>query len=446
MIETVWDAVHFLDNVIDVNKYPLDRIDYMTKQTRKIGLGIMGFADMLLKLGIPYNSDEAVKYGKYLMELINKEGHAASAKLAHTRGSFPLFDTSTLQHQYESMRNGTVTTIAPTGTISIIAGVSSGIEPIFAYAFVRNVMDNDALAEVNPILKAKLEEDGLYSDALMKRIAAEGTLAHIEEIPESIRRVFVCAHDISPEYHIKMQAAFQQNTDNAVSKTVNFNNDATVEDVAQTYWLAYTLGCKGTTIYRNGSRENQTLSIGTNAKSAELKPAIVPTEPKKAPIPAVAKPRPRGETLTGITKRVKTGCGNLYVTVNFDEHGAAEVFTSTGKAGGCPSQSEAVARLTSIALRSGIDVNYIVKQIRGIRCPSTIRQNGLSCTSCPDAIARVILEAQERMEKTDVPMTETKAVCPVSVSGDAACPECGTTMEHEGGCVACRNCGYSKCN
>lgn len=434
---TVRDAVHFLDNVIEINRYPLAQIEETTKATRKIGLGVMGFADMLLRLGMPYDSKEAVAFADQLMHDINAWGHDASAVLGRERGSFPLFAKSVYREE-PALRNGTVTTIAPTGTLSIIAGCSSGVEPVFAYVYIRNVMDGTEMLEVNPVLRETLEKQGLYSDGLMRRIAKEGTLAHIEELPAEIRRVFVCAHDISPEAHVRMQAAFQAHTDNAVSKTVNFRRTATRAEVAEVYRLAYRLGCKGVTIYRDASRENQVLNIGSVHKSAEAKPfgSIVP--------------RPRPAVTRGVTERMQTGCGNLYVTVNYDENGICEVFTSTGKAGGCPSQSEATARLASVSLRSGVCVDEIIHQLRGIRCPSTVRRDGVNCTSCPDAIARVIEKVRSDLEPPapDAPPASPKAEHPSVHTPQELhfCPECGAVLEHEGGCVACRSCGYSKCN
>ncbi len=451
LARTVEKAVHFLDNVIDVNKYPLEIIDFTTKQTRKIGLGVMGWADMLLMMGIPYNSDEAVKLADKLMEFITSTGRQESMRLAKVRGAFPLFEQS-IYKDGEPLRNATVTTIAPTGTLSIIAGVSSGVEPVFSYVYIRSVMDRTEMLEVNPILRKLLEEKDLYSDALMRRIAEEGTIAHIEEIPEDIRRVFTSAHDISPMYHIRMQAAFQNHTDNAVSKTVNFAHDATEADVAEVYKLSFKLGCKGVTSYRDGSREQQVLNLAPK-KEQVTEPAAEPT--KVQPENYVVVPRPRPDVTQGITEKVAIGCGNLYITVNYDEHGICEVFTNTGKAGGCPSQSEATARLVSVALRSGIDVKTIVSQLRGIRCPSTIRQQGLKCTSCPDAIARAIekVVASNGFKESGVQVTEavypSKKTAPVQESAVSAqirvCPECGAKVEHEGGCVMCRNCGYSKC-
>lgn len=448
LADTVKKAVHFLDNVIDANKYPLDKIGHVTKQTRKIGLGVMGWADSLLLMGIPYNSEEAIALGEKLMKFITETGRTESAELAKTRGTFPLFEESILP-QETPQRNATITTIAPTGTLSIIAGCSSGVEPVFGYVYIRNIMDGTQMIEVNPILKAELTKRGLYTDELMKRIAQEGTVAHIEELPEDLRRVFVSAHDISPEYHIRMQAAFQRGTDNAVSKTVNFANSATREEVAEVYTLAFRLDCKGVTIYRDGSRNEQVLNIGKVKKDGEA--AAEPDEEKHIV------PRPRPDTVIGVTERVKIGCGNLYITVNYDDKGICEVFTNTGKAGGCPSQSEATARLASIALRSGIDVKSIIGQLKGIRCPSTIRQPGLKCTSCPDAIAKVIervYRQQAELGKWPALPEFTPKAKPVPVSEakpDEAvgklhfCPECGAKLEHAGGCVICTQCGYSKC-
>lgn len=445
--QTVHMAVHFLDNVIEVNKYPLEQIDHMTRQTRKIGLGVMGWADMLLRMGIPYDTQEAVELADQVMDFISAEGRKESIRLAKERGTFPMFPDSTYD-QSTPMRNGTVTTIAPTGTISIIAGCSSGVEPVFAFAFIRNIMDNTELVEVNPILKDVLVKRGIYSEELMRRVVAEGTLAHIKEIPEDIRRVFVCAHDISPEAHVRMQAAFQRHTDNAVSKTVNFTHDATIEDVAKVYTLAYELGCKGVTIYRDGSRQFQVLNIGKVNKEEDSATAQADTEELSTLPGEKITPRQRPAILTGLTEQMKIGCGNLYVTVNYDENGICEVFTSTGKVGGCPSQSEATARLASIALRSGLSVKEIVHQLEGIRCPSTIRQSGVNCTSCPDAIAKVVKKVAKMLAEGKKPslsnMTEQENTN--AILDDNNCPECGAKMEHEGGCISCRQCGYSKCS
>lgn len=442
----VHDAVHFLDNVIDINKYPLNEIEETTKQTRKIGLGVMGWADMIARMGIPYDSDEAVELARKLMGFIRQEGHNASKQLAKARGPFPLFSQSIYAGE-EPLRNAAVTTIAPTGTLSIIAGCSSGVEPVFAHVFIRNIMDGTEMIEVNPVLKEVLEERGLYNIDLMNQIAAQGSLRHVDGLPDDVKRVFASAHDISPLYHIKMQAAFQQGTDNAVSKTVNFAHKATMEEVREVFELAYELGCKGVTIYRDGSRDSQVLNIGSVKKEADK---------REAPCPTGLRPRPRPPVMCGLTERVQIGCGNLYVTVNYDEHGICEVFTSTGKAGGCPSQSEATARLASIALRSGVSVDEVLKQLRGIRCPSTIRRADVHCTSCPDAIARVVEKTVEMLKQQkqsgEVPSppkgmgmraTQRQNELPGQIH---YCPECGEKLEHEGGCVSCRSCGYSRCN
>lgn len=443
--KTVFDAVHFLDNVIDVNKYPLEEIDKMTKQTRKIGLGIMGFADMLIMLKIPYNSDKAVQIADMVMEFIDKKSKEASRELAKVRGVFPEFKDS-IYKDGEPIRNSTTTTIAPTGTISIIAGASSGIEPLFAVAFVRNVMDNDKLAEVHPYFEEVMRSNGLYNDKLMMEVAKYGTPSHIEGIPKEIKDVFVTAHDISPIWHIKMQGAFQRHTDNAVSKTVNFRNEATIEEVKEVYELAYKLECKGVTIYRDGSRDSQVLSVGST--KGEPKNETENLDKDKAP-------RVRPQLTRGITEKVRVGCGNLYITVNYDENGICEVFTNVGKAGGCPSQSEATARLISIGLRSGIDVNEIVEQLKGIRCHSTLRQKAynsdIKVLSCPDAIARTIEklmkfnEWETKKDLKDEICIEQLAPSQTNTKTEIRCPECGGIITHQDGCVICPNCGYSKC-
>lgn len=444
---TVKKAVHFLDNVIDVNKYPLPEIDRMTRGTRKIGLGVMGWADMLLKLYIPYNSQEALSLAEKIMRFIQEESKKASIEIAEKKGVFPFYDKSIYKEQGIKIRNATTTTIAPTGTLSIIAGVSSGIEPLFAISYIRNVMDNDELVEVNPVFRQIAEKEGFYTDKLMRSIAKKGSIADFDEIPKNIRNIFVTSHDISPEAHIRMQAVFQKYTDNAVSKTVNLRHDATKEDVREVFVQAYKLNCKGVTIYRDGSRDAQVLNIGKVTKEDEK-------QQQKAAASVVA-PRPRPDITTGFTEKVKIGCGNLYITVNYDENGICEVFTNTGRAGGCPSQSEATSRLVSIALRSGMDVKSIVEQLKGIRCPSTIRQKGLKVLSCPDAIGRLIEKVARiqngkdeeiaselsGIDTWDIPRPTAKC----DAEPNSTCPECGEPVEHEGGCVVCRNCGFSKC-
>jgi len=447
---TVWKAVHFLDNVIDVNKYPLPEIDRMTKGTRKIGLGVMGWADMLCKLNIPYNSQQALDLAEKVMHFIREESRKASMELAEKKGVFPLYDKSIYKELGIKLRNATTTTIAPTGTLSIIAGVSSGIEPLFAISYVRNVMDNDELVEVNPLFKKIATEDGFYTDELMRKIARKGSIKDFPEIPKAVREVFVTAHDVSPEYHVRMQAAFQKYTDNAVSKTVNLPHSATKDDVRSVFELAYKTNCKGVTLYRDGSRESQVLNIGAVNTKESGKEASKSSGCGCTHI----SPRTRPDITTGFTEKVRIGCGNLYITVNYDEHGICEVFTNLGRGGGCPSQSEATSRLVSIALRSGMDVKSLVEQLKGIRCATTIKQRGLKVMSCPDAIGRVIEKVMKLQNGNgrDDELAALKNIAEMenelnatSIEGDNACPECGRALEHESGCVICRNCGFSKC-
>jgi len=428
--EVVHLAVHFLDNVVEANNYPLPQIAQMTLGNRKIGLGVMGWADMLILLGIPYNTEEAIELAHKVMGFINKEGHAASQALARSRGAFPNFKGSVYDKKGEAlMRNATVTTIAPTGTISIMANSSSGVEPLFAVSYVRQVMDNDILVEVHPYFEAIAKEKGFYSKELMQQIAEHGTLHNIDEIPEDIRNLFVTAHDISPEVHIRMQAAFQKHTDNAVSKTVNFTNAATIADVARVYELAYQLDCKGVTIYRDGSRDQQVLNVGKKQEAAQ--PADLDKDK-----PTTKRERPK--ILKGWTYQMQTGCGPLYVTVNEDATGLFELFTTMGKAGGCAaSQSEAIGRMVSLAWRSGLQARQVVKQLQGISChsPSGFGENKI--LSCADAVAKAI---QAHVEANGGKVQHEKRVF-----RKGACPDCGGIVEHEGGCAVCRICGYSEC-
>jgi ribonucleoside-diphosphate reductase alpha chain len=460
---TVQQAVHFLDNVIDVNKYPLEKIGQQTRANRKIGLGVMGFADLLLELGIPYNSDQAVKLGEKVMQFITDEGRKMSEELAKERGAFPNFRGSIYDKPGQApIRNATVTTIAPTGTLSIIAGCSSGIEPLFGLTFVRRVMDGAELLEVNPVFERIAKEDGFYSDELMKEIAEHGGCTGVPTVPEDVQRVFVTAHDITPEWHIRMQAAFQKYTDNAVSKTVNFPHSATKEDVKKVYMMAYKLGCKGVTIYRDGSRDEQVLSTGATEKvrkaaSAGQHVTVASASPELA---EEKKPRNRPALTHGVTQKLPTGCGNLYITINEDEEGICEVFSTMGKSGGCAaSQSEAVSRMVSLALRSGISIDSIIKQVKGIRCPSPAWGEGGSILSCPDAIARA-LERYTKDAAGHQHANKTVAVQPTVAyaSSDCSqggnknhlglcpeCPDCGGLLEFGEGCAFCRGCGFSKC-
>ncbi|MFW6138662.1 MAG: vitamin B12-dependent ribonucleotide reductase [Spirochaetota bacterium] len=445
MKQTIHASVHFLDNVITMSKFPLQEIQDLVRGNRKIGLGVMGFADMLIKMEIPYSSQEALETAKKTAKFIKDEADNASLKLGEDRGVFPNWENSIYAKQGLKFRNATRTTIAPTGTISIIAGCSSGIEPIFAVCYTRNVLNNEELPETNPLFLDVAIKQGFYSDDLVKEIARNSSVKGIKSIPTKYQNIFVTAHDISPSDHVNMQAAFQEYTDNAVSKTVNFPNSATVDDVKNVYLEAFRLKCKGITVYRDGSRDVQVLTTGQKKKEKG--------EAKYAP-------RQRPTVTLGITEKVQTGCGNLYVTINSDNSGPCELFASMGKAGGCAaSQLDAQARLISMALRSNVDPYSIVKQLKGLRCPSPslLPQRGGKVLSCSDALAKVLehyLEGAHRKTNSvnpggPSPINNKHLIQPefdVNTKTIAGiCPECGSILEHEGGCVICHSCGYSKC-
>ncbi len=426
-------AVHFLDNIIDCNRYPLPQIREMTRGNRKIGLGVMGFAELLIRMGIPYDSDDALGTAQEIMSFIHERARKASARLAEERGAFPNFQGSIYDSNGgHKLRNATVTTIAPTGSISIIAGTSSGIEPIFALVYNRHVLDGDTLLEVNPLFEEIARSEGFYSQELMKKVAESGSIQEFDEVPPEIRRVFVTAHDISPEWHIRIQAAFQRYTDNAVSKTINFPHTATRQDVQDAYMLAYEAGCKGLTIYRDGSRALQVLTKG--AADADRK-RVVRT------------PRARPTVTQGVTEKITVGCGqSIYVTVNEDQRGVFEVFATMGKSGGCmASQSEAIGRLISLGLRSGIETDSIIKQLEGIRCPAPAWQEGNIILSCADAIGKAMhryingnSDASTGVSRQDIVARNVLGMCP-------ECPDCGTMVEFVEGCLRCPSCGYSQC-
>jgi len=437
LARTVKMAVRFLDNVIDVNKFPLPEIEEMTRKTRKIGLGVMGFADLLIRLGIPYNSEEALQTAQKLMTLISKEATQASVELAAQRGVFPAFAGSIYDKPGgPRVRNATRTTIAPTGTLSIIAGCSSGIEPLFALSYTRTILEGTQLSEVNPLFEEVARKEGFYSDELMQDVAKKGNLRDVKGVPDGLKKVFVTAHGITPEWHVRMQAAFQKSTDNAVSKTVNFPHDATREDVARVYMLAYKEGCKGITIYRDRSRDSQVLSVVKEKPGKEKEARRVPRE--------------RPTVTRGFTEKVATGCGNLYVTVNSDERGIPfEAFCTLGKSGGCASaQLEAISRLISLALRSGVDVESIIKQLKGIRCPSIAWDRGHAILSCADAIGGVLerhfVAGDARAgHKADGGENSTFNAAVRNLAGQ--CPECASLLIYQEGCLVCPACGYTRC-
>ncbi len=432
LLDIIKMGVNFLDDVIDMNKYPIPEIEQQTHANRRIGLGVMGWADMLVKLEVPYNSEEAFALGEKLMEYINNNGRIHSSELAKTRGKFPNWKDSIYAEEGVSMRNATITTIAPTGTISIIAGCSSGIEPFFAVSFVRNVMDNTKLIDVNPLFEKIAKKRGFYSAELMEKIAEANSIQEFEEIPEDVRRIFVTAADVSAEEHIRMQAAFQKNCDSSVSKTINMPNEVTEDDVRTAYWQAYKGGCKGVTIYRDGSRQNQVLSTGATPESSDQSK----NQAEAPPIPPKeTAPKQRPATLEGFTEKIITGYGNLYITVNKFGNKPFEVFAQIGKSGlSTMADTEAMARLISLGLRSGINVDDIIDQLTGIGGASPIYQKGEMVMSIPDAIAKVL--------KKHFGNGHHKVDRDVNLE---FCPDCGGRIQHESGCMVCPSCGYSKC-
>jgi ribonucleoside-diphosphate reductase alpha chain len=516
--QTVHLCTHFLDNVIDANRYPLPEIDALSKRIRRVGLGVMGWADMLVRLEVPYDSDAAVELGRQVMRFVDEEAKVESERLAEQRGVFPEWERSIWGpdatcardpvgrrvRPMRRLRNCNLTTVAPTGTISIIAGCSSGIEPLFAVAFLRN-QAGTLMADVNEDFVACARAGGWYGEALMQRIAEEGHI-HFDAVPEAIQRVFVTAHDVTPEWHIRMQGAFQEFTDSAISKTCNFPETATQDDVRQIYELAYSLGCKGVTVYRDNSRPMQVLSTGKTARE------VAASEPAAGAVEAVASAaerelaeargqlaeleaelervrrqlheaeaenaqrrlkRSRPDLLRGMTRRIETPLGTAYVTITEDERGQPfEVFISIGKAGApLMSDVEAIGRLISLGLRSGIPMAEIHRQLRGISSDRVIGLGPNKVMSVPDAIGIAIEKwMQEKHEGVQQELLAGSApgarearvatpAAPHAGPGGAqpahaaaepphllgACPDCGSQLEFAEGCVKCHVCGFSEC-
>jgi len=511
----VHKSTHFLDNVIDANKYPLPQIGDLSKNIRRIGLGVMGWADMLVKLGEPYGSPRSIELGRELMRFVDEESKVESERLARERGVFPEWEKSIWGPEdscardsiggrirpMRRLRNCNMTTVAPTGTISIIAGCSSGIEPLFAVAFMRN-QAGSLMPDVNPEFVRMAKQQGWHSDELMERIALKGHI-HFAEVPEDVQQTFTTAHDVTPEEHIRMQAAFQQYTDSAISKTCNFPHDATEEDVRKIYELAYQLKCKGVTVYRDGSRDAQVLSTGKTAQKiveesgstpvgfeqvgdSELAEALTAALGRIAELEEQVEEsgktialleggvmkapqvRSRPAELRGITRKIDSPLGDMYVTINEDQNGRPfEAFVALGKAGGSAmADAEAIGRLISLGLRSGISLRKIHKQLRGISSDRAVGFGANKVLSSPDAVAQVIerhLEEKEGIQqslpipdpgaaKTTNGGTQT-AQKPVihrfeeqaALSFIGTCPDCGSGLEFAEGCVKCHACGYSEC-
>jgi ribonucleoside-diphosphate reductase alpha chain len=447
--ETVHTAVRFLDNVIEMNNYPLPEIDEMSRGNRRIGLGVMGFADLLIKLGITYDSEEGLAFAERVMKFIDDEAWEESRALAEERGVMPHYEGSRHEARGDRVRNATVTTIAPTGTISLIAGCSGGIEPLFAVAFMRRQADME-LPDVNPEFVKLAKSRGFYSEELMKKIAEHGDVRGILEVPEDVRKVWVTSHDITPEWHVRMQAAFQKYTSMGISKTINLPSEASPKDVEDAYRLAYSLSCKGIAVYRDGSRDAQVLSTGKTEKPGE-KPTMTPASPEAPTAPPVSPPaegqqfsslaearngRPR--TLSGVTKKIRTGHGPLYVTMNNDEFGPRECFVILGKPGGTAAAfSDALGRMISLALTHGASPAEVVHQLRGIQDghPAGVGPNAV--LSVPDGVAKAM--AEHYLVDEELPGTRELPII-------GACPDCGSGLTRQEGCVVCHSCGYSKCS
>jgi ribonucleoside-diphosphate reductase alpha chain len=513
-------STHFLDNVIDANNYPLPEITDLAQRIRRIGLGVMGYADLLVRVGVPYNSDEGIEVGRELMKFIDEEAKRESERLAEVRGAFPEWERSIWGpdetcardahgeriRPLRRLRNCNVDTVAPTGTISIFADCSGGIEPLFAVAFMRN-QAGAMMPDVNRDFVRIAKQQGWYSKDLMHRIAEEGHI-HFEEVPAEVQRVFVTAHDVTPEWHIRTQAAFQEYVDSAISKTCNFAHEAREEDVRKIYLMAYDLNCKGVTVYRDGSRPMQVLSTGKTAKEVtgtsapsseqltdleaqladareQLHQSMLQTEGlKKDLVEAEARiqkrrhKRNRPSVLRGTTRRLPSPLGDLYVTVNEDENGKPfEVFATLGKAGGAAmADVEAIGRLISLALRSGITLQDIYTQLRGISCDRAVGIGPNKVLSVPDAIAQALVQHEREKEGVQQELIPGPSygggaaapVMPAPVQGIGVpekpvqqtamelgydpgqtfigtCPECKSDLQYMEGCVKCYSCGYSEC-
>jgi ribonucleoside-diphosphate reductase alpha chain len=482
-------AARFLDNVVTINTFPTKEVTDAVALTRKTGLGVMGWHDALVRLGIPYESEEALELAHRVMGTITDTARGVSLELAGVRGPYPAWRPQSPGER--PIRNATRTCIAPTGTISAIAGASSGIEPIFALAFVKNVLDGKQLREVNADFDRIARERGFYSEELMDAVARTGSCQALTQVPEDVKRLFKVANEVSAEYHVRMQAVFQEHTDLAVSKTINMAHSATVEDVEKAYWLAYHNHCKGITIYRDGSKSMQVLEVqketgirayehtGIEGDEQTSKPAPMAASPnaRMPEVPAPPAKRPRPMAMQGVTERVRTGHGNTYITINFDEGGRPfEVFTTLGKAGSCDAANlEAISRLVSLALRSGIPAEEVIDQLQGITCHPVWDQGEL-VRSAPDAVAlaikrhvKYVQEGTRPLDVTQVKPSETAYSAQLSLplkggngangqtgNGEAAaaqgataigfaCPECGGPVAFQEGCVRCQACAWNQC-
>lgn len=458
----VHESIHFLDNVLDMNEYPIDKVRDMVRQIRRIGFGIMGFADALLSMGVGYNTDEGVKIAEQVMQFIQKESDIASEKLAETRGVFPAYKGSIYDKPGEiSPRNGARTTIAPTGTIAMLADTSSGCEPLFALTYAKNTIEGKRIFQTSPYFVAALKKEGIYSEELLEKIQINGgSIQNIDSIPDSLKKAFVVAGDISPEWHLKIQAAFQKYVDNAISKTINFPNTADIKDVRNAYLMAHEIGCRGITIYRDGSREKQVLEVKKESSYYDKLDGSIKLEKTttNAETPITIKSRPK--VLNGRTHRITTPLGSAFVSINEDEEGNIfEVFINVGRAGSdITADAEAIGRLISLAFR--IPSNYssdqiaqkVISQLRGIGGSGSTGFGAERVRSLADAVAKVIEQHQATKviveDDEEKEQVETASLFEIKKSSSPAdiCPDCGSaSLRNIEGCQKCELCGFSKC-
>ncbi len=457
-------TVRFLDDVIDVNPLPLPQIQEKVRANRRIGLGVMGWADLLFLLGIPYDSDEALKLGEEIMAKIDEWGWDASRDLAKERGPFPNFPESIYAND-APVRNGTVTTVAPTGSISILADCSSGIEPIFALAFQHRVKQGKEyriLNFVNPIFKAEMERRGLWSEELEQHLIATGTVQGAPGVPKEIQRVYVTAQEIKPEWHVRQQAAWQKYVDNSISKTVNMPNEATHADIAEAYMSAYDTGCKGITVFRDGCKSEQVLNIGVKEQKTEATPATVPvvvpaTSGSGTPTAAtLATIKPRPDLVQGYTRKLTAPEGKVYITINSDDEGPLEVFATIGRAGSdIEAMADGMGRLISLTLRlpstlsQGERAKAVAEQLRGIGGSRSVGFGPAQVRSLPDAIGKAIAMHFGEAVTNGQSATGTASAAVTDKAPQSSgnlCPQCGSAaFVLEEGCKKCHACGYSEC-
>lgn len=464
-------ATRMLDNVIDLFNFPVPAVTEMAQKNRRVGLGIMGFADMLYQLGVQYNSRDGYATAEKVMGFIQEVAHKTSRALAKEKGAFPNLELSVFARQNIKMRNAALTTVAPTGSISMMLDTSSGIEPNFALAYIKQDKDGVQYHYLNKYFEAELHRRNLSDSeivAIKEEIVRKGTVRHLSNLPSDLRDTFVVAMDIPGRDHIMMQAAFQKHVDNSISKTINFPNSATKEEIKESFVFAWELGCKSATVYRDGSRNVQVLNLGTGENIV----SITDSSSKKGKVGAdrvevpTLIPRARPAVMSGKTYKVKTGYGNLYITVNNDERGYPfEVFATIGKSGGFfQEQSEGICRLISMALRSGIKPEEIVNDLKGIRGPMPTFTDKGTIYSLPDAIARILEEhiTPPQLEAPTAPIGENEVILepavimakadfigePRAVADYGAmpgCPDCGEALQISEGCLSCRGCGFSRC-